>query len=181
MDNIYELILKVRNGDEIAFSEICKQYNSLLLSMSRKFCAMCQNASETEEDFLQEAKMALYKAISTFDVENQKVTFGAYSKVCIRNKLISCVRRIKSQKRQKCDSVTTMLSSSLQDEVISRELGEKISAIAEKKLSPYEMKIFSFMLRRMKAKEIALRINKSKKSVNNAIYRIRLKMKGTVI
>ena len=181
MDNCIELINLVRSGSDDAFSELCKQYQSLIESLSRKYSAMCSGEYSSYDDFLQEAKLALYKAIMRYDAENNSVTFGAFAKVCIRNRLISCVRSLNSKKRRKGENdAKTETEWSLQDTVVRRELGEKLIAVAEGLLSKYEKKVFSMSLEGRGPKEISSLIGKSEKSVNNTLYRIRLKLKKTV-
>ena len=80
----------------------------------------------------------------------------------------------------KNENMGSATSWSVQDTVVRRELGEKLISFAESSLSPYERKIFSMYVDGIKAKEISVVIGKSEKSVNNAIYRIRLKLKKTV-
>ena len=181
MDNSVELILQVRAGNDSAFVQMCEKYQNLIDSMSRKYYLMCLSEYGSQDDFLQEAKMAFYNAIVKYDIESQRITFGAFAKVCIRNRLVSCVRKYNSKKRRKGEGETgAALGSSLQDTVVRRELGEKIISLAESTLSAYEKKIFSLYLEGRKAKEISASLGKCEKSVNNAIYRIRLKLKKTV-
>ena len=181
MEGCIDLILQVRAGNEGAFVQMCEQYNNLIASMSRKYFNMCASEYCSGDDFLQEAKMAFYNAIVKYDVETQKITFGAFAKICIRNKLVSCVRRQNSKKRFKGENDAQADANwSLQDTVIRRELGEKLISVADSELSSYEKRIFVLYLEGRKAKEISLVIGKSEKSVNNAIYRIRSKLKRTV-
>lgn len=181
MENIIELILQSRDGNDEAFSLLCDQYSSLIDSMSFKYSAMCSDEFSSKDDFVQEAKMAFYKAVLAYDVSNEKVTFGAYAKVCIRNRLVSCVRKNLSKKRRKGkEDAQAQDMWSLQDTVVQRELGEKLISVAESTLSGYEKKIFSYYLEGRRAKEISSILGKSEKSVNNAIYRIRSKLKRTV-
>ena len=178
-DNI-ELILAVRDGDDCAFRCLCDQYKNLLESMSRKYSAMCQGECGTYDDFLQEAKMAFYNSVVKYDVA-QGVGFGAFAKVCVRNKLVSCVRKQNSKKRFKGNGGAALDSGwSPQDTVVRRELGEKLIYAAEKSLSKYERRVLSLYLEGKRIKEIAYILCKDEKSVNNAIYRIRLKLKRTV-
>ena len=181
MDNNIELILAVRGGSEVAFAQMCERYKNLIDSSSRRYSLMCTEEYSSHEDFLQEAKVAFYNAIIKYDVEGQRVTFGAFAKTCIRNKLISCVRKQKSKKRRMgTEGAEAHGSVSLQDTVVRRELGEKLISFAEEALSTYEKRIFSMYLEGQHAKEISCVIGKSEKSVNNAIYRIRVKLKKTV-
>ena len=181
MDSNIELILQVRAGNDDAFMQMCEQYKKLIDSMSHKYFGMCANEYCSQDDFLQEAKMAFYNAIVKYDTNTQKVTFGAFAKVCIRNRLISCIRKQSSKKRRKGKNDAEIESDwSLQDTVVQRELGEKLISVAESTLSGYEKRIFGFYLEGRKAKEISSILGKSEKSVNNAIYRIRSKLKRTV-
>lgn len=181
MEEIIELIMQTRDGNDDAFSTLCDKYSSLIYSMSLKHFAMCVDEFSSKDDFVQEAKMAFYNAVISFDVGNKGVTFGAYAKVCIRNRLISCVRKQLSKKRRKGkEDAQSQELWSLQDTVVRRELGEKLKIIAENTLSGYEKMIFSYFLEGRKAKEISSIIGKSEKSVNNAIYRIKSKLKKTV-
>ena len=114
--------------------------------------------------------------MKTYD-ESKKITFGAYSKTCIRNRLVSCLRRASSKKRQKIKDNDEGVSESLQDTVVKRELEEKLISLAEKVLSNYELRIFKMYAHGARAKEISAKIGKDEKSVNNAIFRIRSKLK----
>ena len=180
MDEIIELILQVRAGDSNAFSQMCEQYSNLLDGVSQKYASAC-NDTNLKEDFLQEAKMAFYNAAMRYNIEESKVTFGAYAKVCVRNRLISCIRKLNSQKRRMGEGTAEDGGSwSLQDTVVRRELGEKLISVADGILSKYEKRIFSLYLEGRKAKEISRIVARNERSVNNAIYRIRLKLKKTV-
>ncbi len=180
MDSI-ELILRARSGDNNAFLQLCKQYKNLLDSLSHKYSDMCPAEYSFFDDFSQEARVALYNAVNRYDVDGQKVTFGAFAKVCIRNRLVSYLRKLSSKKRLKGErDAGTEDDWSVQDTVVRRELGEKLISLAESLLSKYEMKIFLYYLEGRRAQEIASLVGKDEKSVNNAIYRIRLKLKKTV-
>ena len=181
MSGDIELILAVRAGDGDAFRLMCEQYANLLDSMVRRYSAMCPEEFSSRDDFLQEAKLAFYNAIVRYDAEGQRVTFGAYAKVCVKNKLISYVRRQNSKKRHKGKGEATAIESwSPQETVVRRELGEKIIHVAENSLSKYERRVLSLYLEGKRIKEMTRILCKDEKSVNNAIYRIRLKLKKTV-
>ena len=123
--------------------------------------------------------MAFYNSVITYR-EDSGITFGAYAKVCIRNRLISCVRALNSKKRQKrSDSKNNYDMDNPQDSLIARELEKKLFSLAQDCLSPYEKRIFTYYMSGERAKEISSKINRSEKSVNNAIYRIKAKLKRT--
>ena len=133
--------------------------------------------NNVREDFSQEARLAIYNAALKYNIEDNKVTFGAFAKTCIRNRLVSYLRRASSKKRLKCDNGVYVTDNTPQDTVIQHELEKKLLTLAEKVLSNYEMRIFKMYAQGAKAKEISAKIGKSEKSVNNAIFRIRSKLK----
>ena len=179
--DIIELVLQARQGDEDAFLQICHQYKNLLDSLSRRYSDMCPAEYGSLDDFSQEARVALYNAVNRYDAVGQRVTFGAFAKTCIRNRLVSYVRKLSSKKRKKGEGDAGVAHSwSVQDTVVRRELGEKLISVAEGTLSKYENRVFLLSLEGRGPKEISQLIGKSEKSVNNTLYRIRLKLKKTV-
>lgn len=179
MDEVIQLIVDVRNNSNNAFETLCDKYKALIDSMAKKYSDMYPkdiNASSIKEDFSQEAKLAFYNACLKYDIENNKVTFGAFAKTCIKNRLISCLRRAGSKKRQKRPD-NEIVTESIQDKVIKRETEKKLLSLAEKKLSKYELRIFKMYVQGIKIKEISEKVGKDIKSVNNAIFRIRTKLK----
>ena len=174
-----ELVIQAKNDNQIAFAQLCSQYEPLLVSMAHKHSTMCKDGMFDE--FLQEAKIALHKAVVSFDL-NSTTSFGAYAKVVIYHKLVDLVRRMNSKKRKTVDIELTSdeiaSNEAPQDEVVWRELGEKLMKRVEGLLSPYEKNVLSMLISGHKAKEISLQIGKNEKSVNNAIFRIRSKLKG---
>ena len=177
MTDILTVVERARSGDDSAFEVLLNKYNSLLISMARKYSDMCNTPSRQYDDFLQEAKMAFYNSVLTFN-EDSGITFGAYAKICVRNKLVSCVRVLNSKKRQKrSDSKEDYGSENPQDALIVRELEKQLFSHAQDYLSAYEKKVFACYIAGERAKEISLKMSKSEKSVNNAIYRIKAKLK----
>ena len=180
MDEIIQLLSRVRNNDGSAFEILCEKYKALIDSMSKKYSNMYPDSvgvSGVKDDFSQEARLAFYNACIKYDIENGKVTFGAFAKVCIKNRLVSCLRYATSKKRRKSNGDSEEISKSPQDTVIRRELEEKLLSLAENALSAYELRIYKMYVQGAKAKEISAKIGKDEKSVNNAIFRIRSKLK----
>ncbi|MBQ8163724.1 MAG: sigma-70 family RNA polymerase sigma factor [Clostridia bacterium] len=179
MDENYELITLAQQDNEQAFEILLKKYKALILSMSQKYSCMCYGRVRDDDDFIQETKLAFYNAVKTYSNE-KNVTFGAYAKICIKNKLISYIRSLKSKKRTQDIEIEDSYSNSPQDYLLEHELEKKLFYLARNCLSDYEKEVFSYYLNGIRAKEISEKINRSEKSVNNAIYRIKAKLKKTL-
>lgn len=175
MEETKELIARAKNCDQIAFESLSSLYLPLLSSLAKRYHISCKNEVSLD-DFMQEAQIAFNDAIVHYDSENERVTFGAYAKVCVRNRLVSCVRKLKSKKRVKRELPELPANDVVQDTVVYREL----LSLAGNTLSPYEKKILQLKADGRSAKEISVIIGKSEKSVNNAIYRSRSKIRDTI-
>ena len=93
-----KLVEKAAEGDSGAFSELCVRYDGLLRSKAASFS---QTTGHSAEDLYQEALLAFYSAVRSFDTGNGKVTFGLYASHCVTNALISVYRKENSKKRKK--------------------------------------------------------------------------------
>lgn len=144
-----------------------------------------------EDDFRQEAVIALYKATMTYRSEYTEVTFGLYAKICIRNRLISLIRKsdkIAEKNVYSPDSVLELNQGLDLPEVeldpeklfIARENYKELLEQIGKILTNYEKSVFDLFLEGKSYREIAFLLNRTEKSVDNAIYRIKTKLKGYV-
>lgn len=169
-----ELISEIRNGSESAFSELCKSFKPLVISQVTKFFgASCPDY----DDRFQDALVALYDAVTSYDLSQDKVTFGLYAKICIRNRLISIKRKEKTTKR-KSTSYVKFDKKEIREEIRRASL-EKLEENKEilSRLSAYERKVLLLYLNGHSYREIGLALKKSEKSVDNALFRIRSKLK----
>lgn len=165
----------LKSGDETAFDYLREQYAALLLSMVSGAMAM---ESEAEfEDLMQEATLALYHAAMRFDLAQNQVTFGLYAKICIRNRLVSALRKHRRQVPPPTVPKSALTPS--QRKSIRRAkmgMGE-LSDLVDTLFSDFEKSVYQLYLAGYSAAEIAERLQKTDKSVDNAIYRVRRKIK----
>ena len=183
--DIDSIIERIKDGDDVAFAELKECYDPLIVSMASSF-AETVNETDTSrafEDLSQEATLALYRAAVRFEKDergNGKVSFGLYAKVCIRNALISVLRRMNKKKTDE-----HRIADSTEDERENQfpRLPDAINVrdIAEGEiLSDYEKKIFLMYVQGMKIRDIAAAVGKSSKSVSNAVYRIKTKLRCSI-
>ncbi len=173
--SVINLLIQLQNGDESVFEALRELYAPLMLSTVSKILAGDPGAGELE-DLMQEAALALYNAAMNYDCNQTQVTFGLYAKICIRNRMISLLRRQSSQKRRQRRETP---GSSVADRKSRRlaPLGE-LSQVVEGLLSPLEQKVYQLYIAGYSTAEIAKRLSKDEKSVENAIYRLRSKIKS---
>jgi RNA polymerase sporulation-specific sigma factor len=175
-DRLVALIASVRMGDEAAFAVLLDRYAPLLQSLVSAFDSLLIGADE----LMQEARFALYRAAISY--REGGVTFGLYAKICVRNQLVSRLRREQKEKRHfsldalprelPSDSDVDALDFLLRDESFC-ELCRQIARV----LSPYEYRVFELYASGLSVAEIASELEKPRKSVQNALVRCLSKLR----
>lgn len=183
--DVEKLIKLVIAGDSDAFSALVEQYNPMLKKILSAYTTE-EMSKEDVEDLGQEELIAFYRAIINFDAEQKDVEFGLYAKICVTNSMISYKRAAAKKSNESLIGDEEMNSITDPDGEIpkffemresERELGEQI----EKTLSGYENQVWSYYVNGYSSREIATKLNSSEKSIDNAIFRIRRKLKTLLI
>lgn len=175
------LIDKIRENDDRAFEQLSEKYSGLVQKLvSRSAHGMLTH--EDREDLTQEAQVLLYKAARTYDGDSG-LTFGLYAGICIRNGLISLAR--KRKKETECvDGDYDFSDIAVPDttETVSEE--ESALALMEKirgRLSERELAVFKYMTLDYKNSRIAKELGISPKAVENAVFRIKKKLRALLL
>ncbi len=90
-----ELLRAARNGDEEAFAALYQKYFPLLLRLKNTYYLR----NYVTEDWEQEARIALYQALRTYE-KSKGVSFGSYYKSIISNQIYSLLRKQNALKRR---------------------------------------------------------------------------------
>ena len=93
-EDIRELIIAVRNGDQSAFTSMLEQYKPLIDASVARFSSD-EAFAIYSEDLKQEASLVFYNSILAYDLEQTEVEFGLFAKICIYNALVSVLRSLK--------------------------------------------------------------------------------------
>ena len=177
-----KLICRVRRGDDSAFGELLEKYSPLIEASVVR--ALGEGELEPyRDDFRQEATVAFYNSILTYDTEQHEVEFGLYAKICIANALISQLRVLKKRNAERLSdaSVEGLLLNSLEDpslKILEQESLESLYSIIRGNLSEFEYRVWQLYISGRTAREIGVVVGKDERSVNNAIYRIRRKLRA---
>ena len=179
---IIELIKKVRNGDQDSFSELVQRYDPLIEAQVSKFYD-AYDGGASYDDLRQEAVLKFYSAIQTFDIDQSEVEFGLYSKICISNALVSQLRLHKKHTAEQLSaSLNNMFfvhdSEDPSERILEEERVQALHSLISKNLSKYEYRIWQLYMSGRTAKEIGDTVGKSEKSIENAIYRTRKKLRS---
>ncbi len=185
-----ELIEKAQNGDENAIEKLLSNYKPLVNKIARSYFLTGGDI----EDLVQEGMIGLYKAIKTFK-KGKTASFMTYAGTCVKNQIQTAVRIASSEKNMVLstalpidskesfddeeEEIEIVLPSPLpkpDEKVENKENFETITKQIVKSLSQLELKILISYLKGYNYSEIAQQNNISKKSVDNALSRIKTKL-----
>ena len=182
--DVRALILDVRGGDQNAFDTLLDQYRPLIDASVARFSSD-ESFSLYCEDLKQEASVVFYNSILAYDLEQTEVEFGLFAKICIYNALVSFLRALKRRSAEPVAEIPQNLIT-VQDfedpsaRMLEQERLKSLYAVIRKNLSELEYKVWQLYISGRSAAEIAALLSTDEKSVNNAIYRIRKKLRAAL-
>ena len=170
------VIKSAGNGDDEAFTSLCRVYAGLIKKSAISFSGRIDMPSE---DIEQEALLAFSRATRTYDPELKGVSFGLYAKICIKNALISLERKSATQRRRKAKASSLSNGAKGAGETVSWMGAALSSERIEKLLTPFENRVLQMFVEGESYEDIAETLGISKKKVDNTLYRLRRKLKRT--
>ena len=191
--NDNELVYLCAENNEDAANILIEKYKNCILATLKEYLKEYNVVGMEISDLYQEGLIGLIHAINTFD-ENKEVTFYTYANACIKSTLISAMRntfRMKNRILNNSFPLDKLIddtnynyyeifndTNSDPDKLIFKEEEkvEKINKI-KSKLSKNEKNIFELRLSGLNNSEVAELIDKDKKYVENAMFRISKKFK----
>lgn len=195
--NDYELINYVREKDEIASDILFKKYEPLIVTYASKMYPYCRYNGIEMSDLIQEGMLGLNLAINNFK-ENSDNLFYTFAKKCVERKMISLIIKSRRQKHKILneslsldytldddkvgDLVSILKDNSLNPEeiVIEGDSEENLLKKIKSTLTDTEESVFELKIAGFDYKEIAEILDKTPKSIDNTIQRIKNKCKEII-
>lgn len=187
-----EDIKKAKTNDKKAIEKLLKEYEYIIQAQISKFYVKGME----KDDLEQEASIAFLDAIKSFD-PNENDNFTSFCSLCIERRLITL---LKSSKRQKNIPLNTSFSfdtnlflnddnislldlleskeETTEEKIIKEERLKHLKEETKKILSSFEQKVLEEYLKGFSYKEIADKLKTNEKAIDNAIQRIRNKLKN---
>lgn len=189
--NDYELISYVCENDEDARNILLKKYEPLISSLVSRIMKYSTYIGLDRNDLMQEGFIGLNHAMDYFN-ERKDITFYTYAKTCIQRKLISAVLAAKRQKHRPLNdalSIDNEKEDMVPDKFLRDDSGnpeeilldeaktEFLKKAIRTSLTEFEVQVFDLMIASFNYREIAEFLDKDRKQIDNAIQRIKTKVK----
>ncbi len=175
-------------GDAAAEERLFEKYTTTVRALARPYFL----TGGDSEDLIQEGMFGLLNAVRHFD-QGRDVSFRTYAQRCIVSRLFAAVRGASRFKHRPLnDSISfespqfderlILSTGNLRDPeelVITQELTDELQAELAERLSSLERDVLDLYLEGLSYTDIAAKLGRSVKSVDNAVQRIRHKLSRT--
>ncbi len=175
------LVSLAKSGDTKALTRLIEQFSKKILQKAKSF----KGLSGIEfDDLYQEGMMGFVSAVYSFD-ETRDIQFSTFALTVATRKMLSAIRVSNNKSNLPLrayipiEEENNLLSHSPTPEevVIYNEEFERISDFIKNNLSKTEKKVLKLSMLGMSYQEIAEILECTEKSVDNAIQRIRKKIR----
>lgn len=190
-----ELILMYRDGEEEAAGYIMNKYKNLV----RKKAGSMYILGGDREDLIQEGMIGLFKAVRDYDL-GRDVNFYTFADLCVSRQMYTAVQASNRKKHLPLNTYISIYSQSKEDTegkeetvlanilpsekdknpeemLIEQENLERIETSILKELSELEKQVFELHLTGMNYMEIAKVLGRDEKSTDNALQRMKTKVR----
>lgn len=189
-----EIIRLIQQGNQKLTDCIMEKYKNLVKKKAKAMYIL----GGDNDDLIQEGMIGLFKAIRDFDCDRD-YNFYTFADICISRQMYSAIKAAGRQKHVPLNTYvsfhTTVGSEEEEGElldllqsvektpeelIISREDLQQIGKVIEKKLSSFEKEVLEMYISGISYKEIAKILDRSEKSIDNALQRMKGKLANTL-
>lgn len=191
-DTELDLIIAAQAGDEVASAALLQKYRSFVRCKARSYFL----AGADRDDVIQEGMIGLYKAIRDFRPERQ-ASFRSFAELCVTRQLITAIKTATRQKHTPLNSYVSLHRPAASEDEGDRVLSDILAArdvcdpaevviaaweTASIKegftgaLSGFEADVLALYVSGNSYCEIADRLGRHSKAVDNALQRVKRKV-----
>lgn len=176
---------RAASGDSEAEQQLIGRYGRLVKACARTYFL----AGGDSEDLIQEGMLGLLSAVRQYNPDCG-ASFKTYSELCIKRRLYTAIKSASRYKHAPLNDYVSLESAffdetptqaayflrDLEEQVLAKERADEIRGEFTPCLSEFEAEILGLFLEGLSYQEMALRVQRSSKSVDNAVQRIRKKL-----
>ena len=182
-----QLIQRLRAGEKDIMDYLMEKYKNLV----RKEANAMYLLGGENDDLIQEGMIGLFKAVQDYDL-GKEASFYSFAKLCISRQMYSAIEASKRKKHSPLNSYISLYEtgedktalietmeaaseSNPEELMISQEYVRLLESKLEEQLSDLENRVLYLHLLGTDYKTIARLLDKSVKTVDNALQRIKAK------
>lgn len=187
-NELLELINKEKNND--AMETLIKRFGPIVTRQSRSLYII----GADEEDLIQEGMIGLIKAVNDYKAD-KGASFKTFAFMCVRRQMLTAINNSNNRKNiplnhyisiygdgngdyvSPLDEMDSGVITNPEDIMLARLQESDLIKVIERKLSKFEHQVLDEYLTGASYEEIGERLGKTAKSIDNAVQRIRAKLR----
>lgn len=192
-----ELIVRLRDGENGVTEYLMNKYKNLVRSKAKSMYIL----GADNEDLIQEGMIGLFKALRDYDI-GRDASFLTFADLCVSRQMYTAVQASRRQKHIPLNNYISLYGSagmnrdgeeeelvnvlaahagqSPEELVIDRENVIQLEQTIERELSSFEKQVLDLYLTGMRYQQIAKVLGRDEKSTDNALQRIKTKLKRAI-
>lgn len=192
-----ELLIRLRDGETAVTEYIMNKYKNLVRSKAKSMYILGADS----DDLIQEGMIGLFKAVRDYDI-GRDASFSTFADLCVSRQMYTAVQASRRQKHIPLNTYISLDNSagtnregeeeklvnvlvarsgqSPEEMIIDRENVAQLERTIEKELSSFEKQVLDLYLTGMGYQQIARVLGKDDKSTDNALQRIKTKLKKAI-
>ena len=193
-----ELMIRLRDGETGITDYIMNKYKNLVKSKAKSMYILGADS----DDLIQEGMIGLFKAVRDYD-SGRDASFFTFADLCISRQMYTAVQASRRQKHIPLNTYISLYATVQEDKseeeaslvnilvkktelspeevVIDRENALQLEKLIEKELSGFEKQVLDLYMTGMRYAQIAKVLGRDEKSTDNALQRIKTKLKKVLI
>lgn len=190
----YELLYMVSENNEDANETIFKKYESVVDYYAKKYSLLVEGKGIDYNDLYQEGLIGLDSAIKGYK-DQKDIKFSTFAFICIKRKIITAVKAASRKKhsilnesysidyhndddKNGFENIVYNNEGGIEDLLVSKENTENFNKRISEELTSFEKQVYELRLYGFNYDEISKNLGKTTKSIESALFRIRIKLKN---
>ena len=193
-----ELMMYLQDGEAGIMDFIMNKYKNLVKSKAKSMYIL----GADKDDLIQEGMIGLFKAVRDYD-SGRDASFFTFADLCISRQMYTAVQASRRQKHIPLNTYISLYATakenaeneedmalvnilalkseqSPEEMLIDKENVEQLEKTIEKELSNFEKQVLDLYLTGMRYTQIAKVLGRDEKSTDNALQRIKSKLKKAI-
>lgn len=180
-----QILKRAKAGDNESFEILLRRYEKYLYISIKDYYL----AGGDRDDLIQEGMIGLLKGIKSFDFD-KKASFKTFVIMCMRRQIITAIKNSNTQKNKILNSVyfskeeieeskiSVETTSNPEEEFLYKELVIELLDYSKDHFSDLEKEVLEYLIKGYSYREIAKKLEKSDKAIDNTYQRIKMKVKN---
>lgn len=190
----YELLYMVSENNEDANETIFKKYESVIDYYAKKYSLLVEGKGIDYNDLYQEGLIGLDSAIKGYK-DQKDIKFSTFAFICIKRKIITAIKAASRKKhsilnesysidyhndddKNGFENIVYNNEGGIEDLLVSKENTENFNKRISEELTSFEKQVYELRLYGFNYDEISKNLGKTTKSIESALFRIRIKLKN---